>query len=47
MRVPIYQLDAFTTQRFSGNPAAVMILEKFPADQTMQDIAAENNLSET
>ena len=47
MRAPVYQLDAFTRRRFSGNPAAVMIFENFPADQTMQEIAAENNLAET
>ena len=47
MRIPIYQVDAFTSQLFGGNPAAVCPLEKWPDDQTMQNIAAENNLSET
>jgi PhzF family phenazine biosynthesis protein len=47
MRVPIYQLDAFTTRRFAGNSAAVMLLEGFLPDATMQAIAAENNLAET
>src|SRR5271169_6167325 len=47
MRTPIFQIDAFTTRRFAGNPAAVMPMDKFPADATMQTIAAENNLSET
>lgn len=47
MRVPIFQIDAFTTQRFSGNPAAVMLMDSFPADATLQAIAAENNLAET
>jgi PhzF family phenazine biosynthesis protein len=47
MRVPIFQLDAFTSRRFSGNPAAVMVMESFPPDATMQAIAAENNLAET
>jgi PhzF family phenazine biosynthesis protein len=47
MRTPLFQLDAFTTRRFAGNPAAVMPLEQFPADSLMQTIAAENNLSET
>jgi PhzF family phenazine biosynthesis protein len=47
MRTPIFQLDAFTTRRFAGNPAAVMPMEKFPADAIMQSIAAENNLAET
>jgi PhzF family phenazine biosynthesis protein len=47
MNTPIYQLDAFTQRPFAGNPAAVMPMETFPADATMQDIAAENNLAET
>jgi PhzF family phenazine biosynthesis protein len=47
MRTPIFQLDAFTTRRFAGNPAAVMPLAAFPDDSTMQAIAAENNLAET
>ena len=47
MRVPIFQLDAFTTRRFAGNPAAVMVLDRFPDDAVMQTIAAENNLAET
>jgi PhzF family phenazine biosynthesis protein len=47
MRTPIFQIDAFTTRRFGGNPAAVMVLAEFPADELMQAIAAENNLAET
>jgi predicted PhzF superfamily epimerase YddE/YHI9 len=47
MRTPIYQVDAFATQLFSGNPAAVMPLKAFPSDAVMQAIAAENNLAET
>jgi PhzF family phenazine biosynthesis protein len=47
MRTPIFQLDAFTTRRFAGNPAAVMPLDSFPEDAVLQAIAAENNLSET
>ncbi|CAN7234109.1 PhzF family phenazine biosynthesis protein [Rhizobium leguminosarum] len=47
MRVPFFQVDAFTSQRFAGNPAAVMVLPSFPDDATMQAIAAENNLAET
>lgn len=47
MRIPIYQVDAFATKRFSGNPAAVMPLQSFPEDAVLQAIAAENNLSET
>lgn len=45
--IKIYQADAFTDQLFSGNPAAVCILEKWIPDKTMQAIAAENNLAET
>lgn len=47
MRVPIFQLDAFTTRRFAGNPAAVVVLERFPGDDLLQAVAAENNLAET
>jgi PhzF family phenazine biosynthesis protein len=47
MRTPIFQVDAFTTRRFGGNPAAVMPMAEFPEDELMQAIAAENNLAET
>jgi PhzF family phenazine biosynthesis protein len=47
MRTQIFKLDAFTTRRFSGNPAAVLPMTAFPADEVMQAIAAENNLAET
>ncbi len=47
MRTPIFQLDAFTTRRFAGNPAAVMPMASFLPEATMQAVAAENNLSET
>jgi PhzF family phenazine biosynthesis protein len=47
VRVPIFQLDAFTSRRFAGNPAAVVVLEAFVDDALMQAVAAENNLSET
>src|ERR1700731_1694159 len=47
VRAPIFQIDAFATRRFTGNPAAVMPLDAFPADATLQAIAAENNLAET
>src|SRR5580704_17343451 len=47
MRTPIFQIDAFATQRFGGNPAAVMPMDRFLPDTVMQAIAAENNLSET
>jgi PhzF family phenazine biosynthesis protein len=45
--VPVYQVDAFTTCRFAGNPAAVMVLDHFSDDGVLQAIAAENNLAET
>ncbi len=47
MKIPIYQVDAFTSEVFSGNPAAVCILEQWIDDSRLQSIAAENNLSET
>ncbi|HEV7784846.1 MAG TPA: PhzF family phenazine biosynthesis protein [Thermoanaerobaculia bacterium] len=47
MPLKIYQVDAFTTRRFAGNPAAVMPMEGFLPDAVLQSIAAENNLSET
>jgi PhzF family phenazine biosynthesis protein len=47
LRAPIFQVDAFTTRRFAGNPAAVVPLASFLADAVLQAIAAENNLSET
>lgn len=47
MRIPLFQLDTFTDRRFAGNPAAVMLLERFPEDALLQAIAAENNLAET
>jgi PhzF family phenazine biosynthesis protein len=43
----IYQVDAFTTQLFAGNPAAVVPLDDWIDDSLMQQIAAENNLAET
>jgi PhzF family phenazine biosynthesis protein len=45
-RARLFQLDAFTTRRFAGNPAAVMPMDGFPDDAVMQAIAAENNLAE-
>ena len=45
--IPIYQVDAFSKKVFSGNPAAVCILDNWLSDKEMQDIASENNLSET
>jgi PhzF family phenazine biosynthesis protein len=47
MRLPLYQVDAFTSRRFGGNPAAVCPLPEWLPDALLQDIAAENNLSET
>jgi predicted PhzF superfamily epimerase YddE/YHI9 len=47
MRLPLYQVDAFTGDLFGGNPAAVCPLDHWLPDATLQAIAAENNLSET
>ncbi|WP_078555572.1 PhzF family phenazine biosynthesis protein [Bacillus alkalicellulosilyticus] len=47
MRIPIYQIDAFTNELFKGNPAAVCPLNGWLRDDILQNIAAENNLSET
>src|ERR1700761_5702431 len=43
MRAQIFQVDAFTTRLFTGNPAAVMLLDQFEPDAVLQAIAAENN----
>lgn len=45
--LPLYQVDAFTGTLFGGNPAAVVPVPDFPSDELMQQIASENNLSET
>jgi predicted PhzF superfamily epimerase YddE/YHI9 len=47
VRIPIYQVDAFTNRLFGGNPAAVCPLESWLDDRILQAIAIENNLSET
>lgn len=47
MDIPIFQVDAFTSDLFGGNPAAVCLLEEWPDDSILQSIGAENNLSET
>ena len=47
MKLPIYQVDAFTDRVLAGNPAAVCPLDGWLDDTTMQAIAAENNLPET
>jgi len=47
MNIPIYQVDAFADKPFKGNPAAVCPLTEWISDEQMQQIAMENNLSET
>ena len=47
MEIPLYQIDAFTSKLFKGNPAAVCPLDEWLTDEIMQSIAKENNLSET
>ena len=47
MELTIYQVDAFASERFKGNPAAVVPLDAWLSDAVMQDIAQENNLAET
>lgn len=47
MKLKIYQVDAFASELFKGNPAAVVPLQEWLSDEIMQNIAAENNLSET
>lgn len=47
MEIPLYIVDAFTNSPFQGNPAAICPLTAWLDDSVMQNIAAENNLSET
>src|SRR3974390_514981 len=47
MRLPLYHVNAFTTQPFSGNPAAVCPLDRWLDDQFLRKVAAENNFSAT
>ena len=47
MKLNICIIDAFTTKQFSGNQAAVILLDTWLSTEVMQSIAAENNLSET
>ncbi|GBE27807.1 putative isomerase YddE [bacterium BMS3Bbin03] len=47
MELLLYQVDAFASKLFEGNPAAVCPLETWLPEEIMQSIAAENNLSET
>jgi PhzF family phenazine biosynthesis protein len=47
MSIPYYQVDAFTSTLFAGNPAGVCLLAAWLPDDVLQSIAAENNLAET
>ena len=47
MKLTMYQVDAFASSTFSGNPAAIIALDSWLDDGLLQDIASENNLSET
>lgn len=47
MSIPYYQIDAFASRLFSGNPAGVCLLTDWLPDAVLQSIAAENNLAET
>src|SRR5260370_34306302 len=47
MKLPLYQVDAFSRRRFGGNPAAVCLLGEWLPAATLQAIALENNLAET
>ena len=47
MKLRMYQVDAFTTQLFRGNPAAIVVMDSWLPDEILQSIAAENNLAET
>lgn len=47
MKLEIFQVDAFTSKPFGGNPAAVVPLAEWLPDETMLNIAVENNLAET
>ena len=47
MKLPLYQVDAFTSRMFGGNPAAVVVIDDWLPDSVLAAIAAENNLAET
>jgi PhzF family phenazine biosynthesis protein len=47
MEIPFYQVDAFSSRVFAGNPAAICPLNEWLPDEVMQSIAMENNLAET
>jgi len=47
MKIPYFQVDAFASRQFAGNPAGVCLLDEWLPDSVLQNIAMENNLSET
>lgn len=47
MRIPLFHVDAFTSEPFQGNPAAVCPLQEWLDDEFLRKVAAENNLSDT
>ena len=47
MKLQYFEVDAFASKPFHGNPAGICPLEKWLDDALMQNIAAENNLAET
>jgi predicted PhzF superfamily epimerase YddE/YHI9 len=47
MKLTMYQVDAFATSTFSSNPAAIIALDSWLDGALLQDIASENNLSES
>ncbi len=47
MKIPIYQVDAFTDKVFGGNPAAICPLDEWLPDEVLLNVAKENNLAET
>src|SRR5947209_3181625 len=47
MKIPYFQVDAFTTRPFTGNPAGVCLLPDWLPDALLQNLAMEHNLSET
>ena len=47
MHIQLFHVDAFATEPFTGNPAAVCPLQAWLDDETLRKVAAENNLSET
>ncbi len=47
MTLKVYIVNAFTEEKFGGNPAAIVPLKTWLSEKTMQQVAAQNNLSET